>query len=184
VRKNTTTHYVRRPSPAPTTPDAMLAELIKRNFIIIPVAVRRAVIEAAGLFDEAMTAAEDWEMWLRLTAAGHLAVEVPEPLGLRREHVSQMSADQARMVTNHIYMWEKLLAGPPLAPERQAQIRARLTAARSAQEAIRGEDRVGALLRATKLRLGMLRRRAGFGARWYREPPPVVSAAFGDLSEI
>lgn len=184
VRKHTTTHYVRRPSPAPTAPDGMLEELIKRNFIIIPVAVRRPVIEAAGLFDEAMTAAEDWDMWLRLTAAGHLAVEAPMPLGLRREHPSQMSADPGRMVTNHIYMWEKLLAGPPLAPERETQIRASLAGARRAQEAIRGEDRVRALLRGTKLRLGALKRGAGFGARWYREPPPVVRAAFGDLSDV
>lgn len=184
VRKNTTTHYVRRPSPPPSTPDGMLGELIKRNFMIIPVAVRRPVIETAGLFDESMTAAEDWDMWLRLSAAGHLAVEVPQPLGLRREHASQMSADQGRMVTNHIYMWEKLLAGPPLAPEREAQIRARLADARRTQQAIRGEDRVGAFLRATRLRLGALKRGAGFGARWYREPPPVVRAAFGDLSDV
>jgi glycosyltransferase involved in cell wall biosynthesis len=184
VRKRTTTYYVGRPSPAPTTADGMLGELIKRNFMVIPVAVRRRVIEAAGLFDESMTAAEDWDMWLRLSAAGHLAVEVPEPLGLRREHASQMSADQDRMVTNHIYMWEKLLAGPPLAPERAAQIRARLAEARRIREAIRGEHRSGALLRTTKLRMGALKRRAGFGARWYREPPPVVRAAFGDLSDI
>jgi glycosyltransferase involved in cell wall biosynthesis len=184
VRKRTTTYYVGRPSPAPITADGMLGELIRRNFIVIPVTVRRRVIEAAGLFDESMTAAEDWDMWLRLSAAGHLAVEVPEPLGLRREHASQMSADQDRMVTNHIYMWEKLLAGPPLTPRREAQIRARLAEARRTQEAIRGHDRVGALLRATRLRLGALKRHAGFGARWYREPPPVVRAAFGDLSDI
>jgi len=184
VRKRTTTYYVGRPSPAPVTPDGMLGELIKRNFMIIPVTVRRAVIEAAGLFDESMTAAEDWDMWLRLSAAGHLAVEVPQPLGLRREHASQMSADEGRMVTNHIYMWEKLLAGPPLAPEREAQIRARLAEARRTREAIRGDDRARALLRDTRLRLGALKRRAGFGARWYRKPPPVVTAAFGDLSEI
>jgi glycosyltransferase involved in cell wall biosynthesis len=184
VRRNTTTHYVRRPSPPPSTPDGMLSELIKRNFMIIPVAVRRAVIEAAGLFDESMTAAEDWDMWLRLSAAGHLAVEVPEPLGLRREHASQMSADHGRMVTNHIYMWEKLLAGPPLAPEREAEVRERLADARRIQAAMRGHDRVGALRRGARLRLGALKRRAGFGARWYREPPPVVKAAFGDLSDV
>ena len=70
VRKRTTTYFVRPPRPAPTTADGMFAELIRRNFIIIPVAVRRTVIVAEGMFDEAMTSAEDWDMWLRLSAGG------------------------------------------------------------------------------------------------------------------
>jgi hypothetical protein len=184
VRKRTTTYFVRPPRPAPATADGMFAELIRRNFMIIPVAVRRTVIVAAGMFDEAMTSAEDWDMWLRLSAAGHLAVEARGQLGLRREHPAQMSANPERMVANQVYMFEKLLAGPPLAPERETQVRARLATARHMHEAIRGEDRARALLRSTKLQLGAVKRRVGLGARWYRDPPPVVRAAFGDLSQV
>jgi hypothetical protein len=184
VRKRTTTYYVRPPRPAPNTADGMLGELIQRNFIIIPVAVRRTVIVAAGMFDEAMTSAEDWDMWVRLSAAGHLAAEAPGQLGLRREHASQMSANPERMVANHVYMFEKLLAGPSLTPEREAQARARLVTARRTHEAILGEDRARALMRATRLRLGAIKRGIGLGARWYREPPPVIRAAFGDLSQV
>jgi hypothetical protein len=184
VRKRTTTYYVRPPRPAPTTADGMLAELIQRNFIIIPVAIRRTVIVGAGMFDEAMTSAEDWDMWLRLSATGHLAAEAPGQLGLRREHPSQMSANPERMVANQVYMFEKLLAGPPLTPEREAQARARLLTARRMHQAILGEDRARALMRATRLRLGAIKRGVGLGARWYREPPPAVAAAFGDLSQV
>jgi GT2 family glycosyltransferase len=184
VRKRTTTYFVRPPRPAPTTADGMLEELIRRNFMIIPVAVRRSVIVAAGMFDETMTSAEDWDMWVRLSAAGHLAVEAPGQLGLRREHPSQMSANPERMIANHIYMFEKLLAGPPLTTEREAQARGRLATARHSLNAIRGEDRTRAMVRATRLRLGVIKRRVGLGARWYREPPPVVTAAFGDLSQV
>jgi hypothetical protein len=123
-------------------------------------------------------------MWLRLSAAGHLAVEAPGQLGLRREHPSQMSANPERMVANQVYMFEKLLAGPPLTPEREAQARARLVTARRMHQAILGEDRARALIRAARLRLGAIKRRVGLGARWYREPPPVVSAAFGDLTQV
>lgn len=184
VRKRTTTYYVGMPRPAPTTAAGMFTELIRRNFIIIPVAVRRDVIVAEGMFDEAMTSAEDWDMWLRLSAGGHLAVEAPGQLGLRREHPSQMSANPERMIANHVYMFEKLLAGTPMTPERKAQVGARLTSARRAHQAILGEDRARALMRATRLRLGVVKRRVGLGARWYREPPPVVTAAFGDLSQV
>ena len=65
-----------------------------------------------------------------------------------------MSANPERMIANHVYMFEKLLAGTPMTPEREAQVGARLTSARRAHQAILGEDRARALMRASRLRLG------------------------------
>lgn len=184
VRKHTTAHYQRPPRPAPVTAHDMFRELVERNFIIIPVAVRRNVIVQAGLFDESMTSAEDWDMWLRLAAGGHRGAEAPGPLGLRREHAAQMTANYARMASNQVYMFEKLLRRQDLRPEDVARAQARLTIARREYQILSGADRPRALLRRLKWRLGAIKRAVGLGARWYRRPPLAVTDAFGDLSRL
>jgi glycosyltransferase involved in cell wall biosynthesis len=184
VRKHTTAHYQRPPRPSPSTALGMFRELTIRNFIIVPVAVRREVIVAAGQFDEKMTSAEDWDMWLRLSAAGHRSAEAAGPLGMRREHSAQMSANVLRMVQNQVYMFEKLLREQDLLAQDEARVRARLALARRECQILSGEDRPRAVVRSIKWRLGRVRRGLGLGARWYRQPPTVVTAAFGDLSSL
>jgi glycosyltransferase involved in cell wall biosynthesis len=182
IRKHTTAHYQRPPRPPPSTARGMFRELITRNFIIVPVAVRRGVIVAAGLFDETMTSVEDWDMWLRLAARGHRGAEAAGPLGLRREHAAQLTTNYERMARNQVYMFEKLLREQELLAEDEERVRARLAFFRREHQILSGEDRAGALRRRTKWRLGRVKRGLRLGARWYRDPPPAVTAAFGDLS--
>jgi glycosyltransferase involved in cell wall biosynthesis len=184
VRRNTTAHYQRPPRPAPADAPGMFRELIQRNFIIVPVAVRRQVITAAGLFDVTMSGCEDWDLWLRLLIAGHRGAEAPGPLGLRREHSGQASIDHVHMASHAVYMFEKLLQDPALSADDRQRVGERLQFAQRELRILAGDDQTGALLRRTRWRLGALRRAAGFGARWYRDPPPVVTAAFGDLSAL
>jgi glycosyltransferase involved in cell wall biosynthesis len=184
VRRRTTAHYQHPPQPPPASATLMFRELLLRNFIIIPVAVRRNVIVAAGLFDEKMTSAEDWDMWLRLSAAGHRGTPAPGPLGLRREHGAQMSGDGLRMITNHVYLLERLLREGNLAPEDAARVSARLAEARRSQQTLTGEDRLGAAALRSRLWLGAAKGRLGLGARWYRRPPAPITDAFGDLTSL
>jgi glycosyltransferase involved in cell wall biosynthesis len=184
VRMQTTAQYQRPPQPPPPTAQALFRELVQRNFIIIPVAVRHGAIVAAGLFDEQLTSAEDWDMWLRLAAAGHRAWPAGGPLGLRREHLEQMSGDYRRMLDNQVRMFEKLVADPSLAAEDEALVQARLERARRALRALSGEDRGRALALAARRRLGRVRGRLGLGDRWYEHPPAIVTEDFGDLSKL
>ncbi len=184
VRAQTTAQYQRPPQPPPPTATALFRELVRRNFIIIPVAVRREAIVAAGLFDERLTSAEDWDMWLRLAAAGHRAWPAPGPLGLRREHSGQMSGNQQRMIANQVRMFEKLVSDLGLDDDDEALVRARLDRARHTLRALAGDDRGRALALRARRRLGKIRERLGLGDRWYEHPPAIVTEDFGDLSKL
>lgn len=184
VRKKTTGYYWNPPEPPPATADEFFRELVKINFLTVPVAVRTKVIIAAGMFDETMTAGEDWEMWLRLSATGHRAAEARGPLGLRRQHVAQMSRDPLRMVDNRIAIFQKILAEYPLSAENRERVVEALERGRRERAIISGSDRLRSLLRRGRHQLGRLRRRLGLDEGWYTTPPPAVAAAFGDLSDV
>ena len=59
--------------------------------------VRRAELLRAGLFDRSLRACEDWDMWLRLAAAGVRFVAVPEARVRYRNHPASMSKDPRLM---------------------------------------------------------------------------------------
>jgi hypothetical protein len=184
IRRTTTAHYCDQPQPAPGPAGELFRELIKRNYMIIPVAVRTQVMATAGMFDETMTSMEDWEMWLRLAAAGHRAAEAPGPLALRREHPTQMSMNPLRMVENHVFICEKMLDQYPLSPADRGAVAAILEETRRAREILRGSDPIRSPIRQARYRLALLRRRWGLTFEWYRTPPAAVTSAFPDLREV
>jgi glycosyltransferase involved in cell wall biosynthesis len=80
----------------PLGPDP-LARLLKSNFIAYSsVMLRRSVLEKVGWFDESIRAAADWDMWLRIAAAGPILAD-PRPLLLRRHHDRQWSKSRLVM---------------------------------------------------------------------------------------
>jgi len=70
---------------APPTDDAAIRRaLIRRNpFVHSSVVMRRALVERAGGYDEAVPVAQDYELWLRLSRVTSMA-NLAEPLVLRR----------------------------------------------------------------------------------------------------
>lgn len=72
--------------------------------------VRRSILEASGGFDETLTSVEDWDLWIRLSAAGarwrlvdHAALEYR----VRRDG---MHTNPGRMLSNRLRVLEKALA--------------------------------------------------------------------------
>lgn len=59
---------------------------------------RRALHERYGWFDESLTAAGDYELWLRLAAGGERFVHVAEPLGLYLASPSSIEHRNAALV--------------------------------------------------------------------------------------
>ena len=60
--------------------------------------VLRSVVEEVGSFDESLEAYEDWDLWLRLAAAGHSFAAAPEARVFYRRYQGSMSRDTDRML--------------------------------------------------------------------------------------
>jgi glycosyltransferase involved in cell wall biosynthesis len=95
----------------------LFPELIHGNFIpaIAPL-VRRTALDAAGGFDERLTALEDWDLWLRLALLAE-ARYTPAVLASYRVQPGGMSEDRARMDRNRFRVLDKLCRTRPAALE-------------------------------------------------------------------
>ncbi len=66
--------------------------LLDHNTVNGSALVRRSVLMAIGGFDEAMRdGCEDWDLWIRLVAAGHRGIILPEVLFKYRRRADSMS---------------------------------------------------------------------------------------------
>ena len=73
--------------------------------------IKRALFAQAGLFDESLSFAEDWDMWLRLAKIAKIEF-VDQPLVLIRRHERQMSSAapplrSLRDFVQHLRIWSK-----------------------------------------------------------------------------
>jgi glycosyltransferase involved in cell wall biosynthesis len=92
---------------------ATLESLIVGNTIPVLTAVLpRRLLLAHGCFtiDPALKGVDDYDLWLRLAAAGVTFRYVPEPLAVYRVHSAAMSTDQVRMASARLALFEKLAA--------------------------------------------------------------------------
>lgn len=91
--------------------------------------IRRAVFDEVGLFDESLTAAEDWDMWLRI-AASHRIENVPEMLVTINKHGTGSFRNATKMETNQRRVYEAAVRRWPDAFDSRLQrrVRARIAA--------------------------------------------------------
>ncbi|EKE97146.1 MULTISPECIES: glycosyltransferase [unclassified Tolypothrix] len=73
--------------------------------------VRKEVFDTVGGFDESLSAAEDWDMWLRL-AARYEFVVIPEVQVLYRLSMNSMSANLKRQESTCLTVINKAFAAP------------------------------------------------------------------------
>ena len=96
-------------SPTPAT----LRSLIVGNTIPVLTALlcRRLLLAHGGFTsDLALKGVDDYDLWLRLAAAGVAFSYVPEPLAVYRIHGAAMSADQVGMASARLALFKKLAA--------------------------------------------------------------------------
>jgi len=98
VRKSSAMDSAKPPEPVPTDTRTFLVELLRRNFIFNSVAARRESLLAVGGYDERLWIDEDWELWLRLAAAGFRFVRVPGLLTVYRKHGDSLTSDSRRLI--------------------------------------------------------------------------------------
>jgi glycosyltransferase involved in cell wall biosynthesis len=101
-----------RPQPTVTT---MIED---ETSVFIMSIMRRAVYDTIGGFDERLRTNEDYEFWLRAAIAGFRFRRNDVPLGHYRRRYDSMSANDLRMISGILRVYEKirpLLAGRPAA---------------------------------------------------------------------
>ncbi len=69
--------------------------------------VRRSLIERVGNFDEALGAAEDWDMWLRVASVNPRFLRIDSSVAMYRQHKFSMSWDYRRMLKGGISVIRK-----------------------------------------------------------------------------
>lgn len=80
-----------------------LEALLGRNTLTCNALIRRDAWERAGGYHEPLRHGyEDWELWIRMAAAGHRAVKVPEPLFRYRRHGASLLSVTNRRQTEVI----------------------------------------------------------------------------------
>ena len=93
----------------PSLRGEVYSSLLTGNFISgsgSGVLVKSNVFEEIGLFDEALKASEDWDMWIRIARKFHFDY-VNESLVQIRVHSSNMQKDFSRMLASELAMLNK-----------------------------------------------------------------------------
>lgn len=125
--------------PHPSDQEDLWSRLLRMNVISSSTTVvRRVVLEAVGPFDETLTHASDYDLWLRVSRAGHRARFLDQPLGVIRLHSANISHHWGPKCDSHLRIWGKLLALPDLTPESRGRVLAnrRATKRRVGQAAV------------------------------------------------
>jgi glycosyltransferase involved in cell wall biosynthesis len=85
--------------------------LLNGNFLVPEcVMVSRHCYEIVGLFDESLTACEDWDMWLRISQQFNI-ISVDQVLIRHRVLTGSMSSDPLRMLQNRLAVLRMRIGG-------------------------------------------------------------------------
>ena len=181
IHKATAMAYQEPPETPPPSPEQLLLELLRRNFVFTSTTVRKRVLDDLGGFDLRLHAAEDYELWLRLAARGYRAVSPDEILAVYRLRPNSLSRNQLLMMRSLCQVFEIVTEEYELSPE------ARAVAEERKRELGRSLARGGQRLAwRYRLREWLIRRKiAALGDRLFVETPPAeVSSAFPNLAAL
>ncbi|MBN2248707.1 MAG: hypothetical protein JW733_08400, partial [Coriobacteriia bacterium] len=119
-----------------------LLRLIRHNAIFVQCAVRATAMREVGGFDARLRACEDYDLWLRLLAAGHRHLYTPECLGLYHRTPTSLSSHYQREAQHVALVLQSLIDTGTLstAEERAARMRIRAALARMELERRRAEN--------------------------------------------
>jgi len=89
---------------------SLLEILDREESVFIMSILRRAVLDRIGLFDERLRSNEDYDLWIRAAHAGCVFLRNPAPLGHYRRRPDSVSADEVRIFTGILRVFEKASA--------------------------------------------------------------------------
>jgi glycosyltransferase involved in cell wall biosynthesis len=94
----------RHPSSGPVSFESLVTQQCN---VMVSVLARRAVLESAGLFDESLRSAEDFDLWLRIVHAGGRIGYHRRSLVRSRLHRGSLSADAVSMCQHIVRVLDK-----------------------------------------------------------------------------
>lgn len=178
------TAMARRDPPAdpPHDPTEFLRLLIDRgNFIFVSTTVRREALEQVGGFDTERTSVEDYDMWIRILAAGYEAVHAEGRLAIKRDRPTAMSVQELKMATNLRDVLRRTQRVYQVPDDVRARAGARADALDREVAEIERNGATRRARRALRLRAGAAWRRLNRDRIWHRETPAEIAAAFPEL---
>jgi glycosyltransferase involved in cell wall biosynthesis len=121
---------------APAKGDATFLDLLsaERCLITSGVVARRQPILDAGLFDEELRNAHDYDLWLRLARGGARLAFHREVLLRYRGHSDSLSGDEINVNLRELRVFDKVASSYELAPEERAETLAVMRKRRAALE--------------------------------------------------
>ena len=184
IHRRTALQRVGAPFPAPAEPREFLLRLVERTFIRSATTIPRLVLEEVGEFDTALSGIDDFDLWVRILAAGHRAAQAPGMLLIFRDRPDSLSKQSLRMVEGRREVLRRVASTYPVPTEIKRAAVAQLPALDRLAAAISGRSAVGALLLRARLRLGTLHRALMSRRRFRRKPPSELTAVFGDSARL
>jgi glycosyltransferase involved in cell wall biosynthesis len=165
--------------------EEFLPALLELNFITAStVTVRKQALEEAGGFATELQASEDYELWLRIAAAGFGAVRPPGRLVVLRNRPGSMSKNRLLMARSLRDVLSRASTDPNLPDAVREMVEARVRRQEVAIRAFAGEHDRAALGFRLRHRLALLKTRLATPLEWRRRPPQEVLAAFRDLETL
>jgi glycosyltransferase involved in cell wall biosynthesis len=127
------------------------------------VARYKAVVDA-GLFDEQLRSAEDWDFWIRLLYGGGTIAYHQAILGRRRLRAGSLSSASVSMLGYQIRVLRKIDSAPDLSPKVRSLIRERIQLSEALSDLEQGklflaDDRLSEAEASLRKANGFLRRK-------------------------
>jgi glycosyltransferase involved in cell wall biosynthesis len=168
------------PPEPPADAASLLYSLLARNFVYTSATIRRSVLDEVGGF-RTLTRSEDYELWLRIAAAGHRFVRARGILAVYRDRLGSRNHDPLAMLRGREEIYRMVVDEYEIPPPARAVARSRLHATEQEVAALAGRskepDAAGWRLSRTAQFVRDLR-------DFYRTPPAEVAAAFPDLRTL
>jgi glycosyltransferase involved in cell wall biosynthesis len=183
VRRKSLFNWSKPPQPLPANAEDQLVELAKNNFIWGSVTVRRVVLERVGGFDPEVNAVDDYDLWLRILAAGFPCMMAPGKQILQRAKADSQSMDLGLMLSGMERVCGKLAENESAPAEARRIAAGRVPELKFEAEAVRGDR--GTLARLHRLRRSAALARARLVNAWsYRRPPEDIAEVFRTVGAV
>jgi glycosyltransferase involved in cell wall biosynthesis len=163
----------------PSEGEVTLERLIREEcHVMVSVLARREAVVRAGLFDESLRSAEDFDLWLRMVDRGSRIAYHRRPLVHYRRRHDSLSADEEGLFRSIIRVFDKAECAMRLSPdeqkaleERRAFYRAKLQLLEGKKALFQGDPKTAVsnlteanrFLRSRKIKLALLLLRAAPG---------------------
>jgi glycosyltransferase involved in cell wall biosynthesis len=179
-RVSSNTH-MGEPDYLPEDPDEFLCLLLKANFVFGLATIRRTALERVGGFNESLKAAQEYELWLRLLAAGFGVARAPGRLVVVRDRAGAIHTNERRSLDNLGTVYRMVIEDLDTSNQVTGIARQRLAEVEKRRRSF--ESPSTKAWKQLRRPLALLYKATLGRDFWYAGTPPEVAAAFPELTQ-